>query len=153
MPAPSSTARCISVRIAEMGSRPPSRCSRPSSRLRSSAAWARTGVAGSAEGTEAAYSAAARPARAPKTRHSGSELEPSRFAPLMLTQAVSPAAYRPETGVAPWTSVWAVDRPALLGLLDERLGQPVARSEFHAAQHGRGLGPAEVIVLQVAVTV
>ena len=43
----------------------------------------------------AAYSAAARPARAPKTRHSGSELEPSRLAPLMLTQAVSPAAYSP----------------------------------------------------------
>ena len=43
----------------------------------------------------AAYSAAARPARAPNTRHSGSELEPSRLAPLMLTQATSPAAYRP----------------------------------------------------------
>ena len=54
----------------------------------------------------AAYSAAARPARAPKTRHSGSELEPSRLAPLMLTQAVSPAAYSPASGVAPSMSVW-----------------------------------------------
>ena len=54
----------------------------------------------------AAYSAAARPARAPNTRHSGSELEPSRLAPLMLTQAVSPAAYSPARGVAPSMSVW-----------------------------------------------
>ena len=37
---------------------------------------------------------------------SGSEFEPSRFAPLMLTQAVSPAAYSPATGVAPSMSVW-----------------------------------------------
>ena len=38
-------------------------------------------------GCREAYSAAARPARAPKTSSSGSELDPSRFAPLMLTQA------------------------------------------------------------------
>ena len=37
---------------------------------------------------------------------SGSELEPSRLAPLMLTQAVSPAAYSPASGVAPSMSVW-----------------------------------------------
>ena len=42
-----------------------------------------------------AYSAAARPARAPNTSSSGRELDPSRFAPLMLTQATSPAAYKP----------------------------------------------------------
>ena len=53
----------------------------------------------------AAYSAAALPARAPKTRHSGSELEPNRFAPLMLTHAVSPAANSPSMGVAPLMSV------------------------------------------------
>jgi hypothetical protein len=35
----------------------------------------------------------------------GSELEPSRFAPLMLTQAVSPAAKSPSMGVAPLMSV------------------------------------------------
>ncbi len=45
------------------------------------------------------------PARAPKTSSSGSEFEPSRLAPLMLTQATSPAAYRPATGVAPLMSV------------------------------------------------
>ena len=53
-----------------------------------------------------AYSAAARPARAPNTSSSGSEFEPSRLAPLMLTQAASPAAYRPGSGVAPLMSVW-----------------------------------------------
>jgi len=46
-----------------------------------------------------------RPALAPKTRHSDSELEPSLFAPLMLTHAASPAAKRPGSGVAPSTSV------------------------------------------------
>ena len=65
-----------------------------SSRRTSSAAWRIDGWTVPAR-QPAAYSAAARPARAPKTRHSGSELEPSRLAPLMLTQAVSPAAYRP----------------------------------------------------------
>ena len=53
-----------------------------------------------------AYSAAARPARAPNTSSSGSEFEPSRLAPLMLTQATSPAAYSPGSGVAPLMSVW-----------------------------------------------
>ena len=139
-----------------------------------------------------AYSAAARPARAPNTRHSGSELEPSRLAPLMLTQAVSPAAYSPaergravdvgvdaahhvvhdgpdrdqlvhgvdalvlqaqlaherELGVdqllAEVPQVEVDDRAvrrvggaALLHLVHERLGQPVARAELHAAQLGR----------------
>ena len=57
-------------------------------------------------GAVAAYSAAARPARAPNTRHSGNEFEPSRLAPLMLTQAVSPAAYRPSRPALPSMSVW-----------------------------------------------
>jgi hypothetical protein len=52
-----------------------------------------------------ANSAAAFPARAPKTRSSGRELEPRRLAPLMLTQATSPAAKRPGRGVAPLMSV------------------------------------------------
>ena len=52
-----------------------------------------------------AYSAAARPARAPNTSSSGKEFEPRRLAPLMLTQATSPAAYNPASGVAPLMSV------------------------------------------------
>ena len=55
---------------------------------------------------DAANSAAAMPARRPNTNSSGSELDPSRFAPLMLTQATSPAAYSPGRLVAPWMSVW-----------------------------------------------
>ena len=47
---------------------------------------------GRGAGTVAAYSAAARPARAPNTSSSGSEFDPKRLAPLMLTHAVSPAA-------------------------------------------------------------
>ena len=43
--------------------------------------------------------------RAPNTRISVSEFEPSRFAPLMLTHAASPAANSPAIGVAPWMSV------------------------------------------------
>ena len=39
-------------------------------------------------------------ARRPKTRISTSEFEPRRLAPLMLTQAHSPAANRPGSGVA-----------------------------------------------------
>ena len=38
------------------------------------------------------YSSALSAARRPKTSNSVSELDPSRFAPLMLTQAHSPAA-------------------------------------------------------------
>ena len=64
--------------------------SRPRSLRTSSSTWAAIDAGG--RPAPAAYSAAARPARAPKTRHSGSELEPSRLAPLMLTHAVSPAA-------------------------------------------------------------
>ena len=37
----------------------------------------------------AAYAEAALPARAPKTRHSVSEFEPNRLAPLMLTHALT----------------------------------------------------------------
>ena len=60
---------------------------------------------GSPRSCPAAKAAAAVPARAPKTSSSVSEFEPSRLAPLMLTQAPSPAAYRPGSGVAPWMSV------------------------------------------------
>ena len=55
--------------------------------------------------TPVAYSAATLPARAPNTRISGSEFEPSRLAPLILTQAHSPAANKPRSGVAPSMSV------------------------------------------------
>ena len=74
-----------------------------SSRRTSSLTWASMtdGVRPAPE----AYSAAALPDRAPNTRHSGRELEPSRLAPLMLTHAVSPAAYSPASGVAPSMSV------------------------------------------------
>ena len=64
-----------------------------SSRRCSSCAWARTDGFGSP--WPEANAAAALPARAPNTRHSVSELDPNRFAPLMLTQAASPAAYSP----------------------------------------------------------
>ncbi len=46
-----------------------------------------------------AYSAAAMPARLPKTLMSSSELVPRRLAPCTDTQATSPAAYRPGTTV------------------------------------------------------
>ncbi len=46
-----------------------------------------------------AYSAAAMPARRPKTLMSSSELVPRRLAPCTETQATSPAAYRPGTTV------------------------------------------------------
>ena len=105
MPAASSMIVCISSRMAEIRSVPDSPpMTSCSMRRTSSAAWA--SIACGAALAEEAYSAAARPARAPNTRHSGSELEPSRFAPLMLTHAVSPAAYRPSSGVAPSMSVW-----------------------------------------------
>jgi hypothetical protein len=45
-------------------------------------------------------------ARRPNTSSSVSELEPSRLAPLMLTQAHSPAANSPGSRVAACTSVW-----------------------------------------------
>src|SRR5215469_16912822 len=87
------------------------RCSRPSvlsrscflSLLSSSTACAKIAALGAL--CLEANSAAARPARAPKTRSSGREFEPSRFAPLMLTQATSPAAYKPGSGVDPLMSV------------------------------------------------
>ena len=104
MPAASSIVACISSRMAAMLSVPGPLPRRSRSRRRtSSVAWASTtdGVLPAAE----AYSAAALPARAPNTRHSGNELEPSRLAPLMLTHAVSPAAYSPPRGVAPSMSV------------------------------------------------
>ena len=105
MPAASSMVACISVRIAAtvvVATAPVPIRSR-SIRRTSSAAWAATtdGVGGGAGGVLRGGP----PARAPKTRHSGSELEPSRLAPLMLTHAVSPAAYRPASGVAPSMSV------------------------------------------------
>ena len=50
-------------------------------------------------------------------------------------------------------AVRGVDGAALLLLVHERLGEPVARAELHAAQHGGGRGCAQVVVLQVAVAV
>jgi len=75
----------------------------PAALLAQAMFWADLWVLAAFEsGTELdAYSAAARPARAPKTSSSGSEFDPSRLAPLMLTHAASPAAYRPSRGVAP----------------------------------------------------
>ena len=57
-------------------------------------------------GLALANAAALRPARAPNTRSSVSELEPRRLAPLIDTQAHSPAANRPGKGVAASMSVW-----------------------------------------------
>ena len=51
------------------------------------------------------YLAAALPALAPKTKHSVRELDPSRFAPFIVTQAFSPAEYKPFNGVCPSLSV------------------------------------------------
>ena len=104
MPALPSMVWCISVRSVAIFSVPPvRRRKRSSSRLPSSWAWAWT--AGPAGFRAAAKSAAARPARAPKTSSSVSEFDPRRLAPLMLTHAASPAAYRPASGVAPSMSV------------------------------------------------
>jgi hypothetical protein len=50
-------------------------------------------------------------------------------------------------------AVRGVHRAALLLLMDERLGQPVPRTELHAAQHRGGRGRAQVVILQVAVAV
>ena len=104
MPAASSIVTCISSRMAGTPSSPGGVSISRLIRRASSAACAST--LGGGPLAEDAYSAAARPARAPKTRHSGSEFEPSRLAPLMVTHAVSPAAYRPPSGVAPSMSVW-----------------------------------------------
>ena len=46
------------------------------------------------------------PARRPKISVSSSELAPSRLPPWTDTQATSPAAYRPGTGVCPSVSVF-----------------------------------------------
>ena len=91
MPAASSMVACSSSRILAVPSSGLESRARSCSRRRtSSAIWAPMTAGGA--GAVAAYSAAARPARAPNTRHSGKEFEPSRLAPLMLTHAVSPAA-------------------------------------------------------------
>ena len=50
-----------------------------------------------------------RPARRPKTSRSTSEFVPSRFAPWTLTQAHSPAAYRPGTTVPAASRVTRVE--------------------------------------------
>ena len=50
-------------------------------------------------------------------------------------------------------SVRRFDRPTLLDFMHEGLGQPVPRSELHAAQHRRWLRLAQVVVLEVAVAV
>ncbi len=71
--------------------------------VRSRSTWSITSCAGfSGSSTKSArwlYSAAAMPARRPKTLMSSSELVPSRLAPCTDTQATSPAAYRPGTTV------------------------------------------------------
>ena len=92
MPAQSSMVFCISLRSTAIFSLPlpavlPRKFS--SSRLRSSRICAVT--AGPGPFCPTACAAAALPARAPKTRHSVSEFDPRRFAPLMLTHAASPA--------------------------------------------------------------
>ena len=96
MPALSSIVFCISSRISASRSRPPVFAEdvalEPS--LARPCACA-DDVRADSEPRREAYSAAARPARAPKTSSSGSEFDPSRFAPLMLTHATSPAAYSP----------------------------------------------------------
>ncbi len=51
------------------------------------------------------YCIADRAARAPYTRSSPSEFDPSRLAPLILTHAASPAAYNPASVVCPSISV------------------------------------------------
>ncbi len=53
----------------------------------------------------AARAAACSPARRPKISVSSSELAPRRLPPWTETQATSPAAYRPSSGVWPSTSV------------------------------------------------
>src|SRR5579859_6653325 len=49
--------------------------------------------------------------------------------------------------------VWSVDRSSFFEFLDECLRQPVARPQFHASQHRFRLGFAEVVVLQIAVSI
>src|SRR5919197_3300158 len=50
-------------------------------------------------------------------------------------------------------AVRSFDRAALLHLVNEGLGDSIARPQFHAAQDWFGVGLAQVVVLQVAVTV
>ena len=49
-------------------------------------------------------------------------------------------------------TVRSVQRASLLLFLNEGLRQPVTRTEFHGAQHRRGLRFAEVVILEVTVT-
>ena len=56
-------------------------------------------------GRPLAASDACSPERRPKTSVSSSELAPRRLPPWTLTQAASPAEYRPRTGVSPSTLV------------------------------------------------
>ncbi len=67
---------------------------RISSPMRAWAAAAAAATAASPPGRapDPIYSIALKAARRPNTSNSVSEFEPSRFAPLMLTQAHSPAA-------------------------------------------------------------
>ncbi len=68
----------------------------------------RSGASGSSTSSAVvAYSAAAMPARRPKTLMSSSELVPSRLEPCTDTQATSPAAYRPGTTWVLSRSTWA----------------------------------------------
>ena len=96
----------ISLRNPATVSVPPLRCI--SSRTRPCAAAPSAASAASPAGRapDWTYSIALRPARRPNTSSSVSEFEPSRLAPLMLTQAHSPAANSPGSGVAALMSVW-----------------------------------------------
>ena len=71
----------------------------PSGRVRISSRPATTVAAGSSGSSTndavSAYAAAEMPARLPNTLMSSSELVPRRLEPCTLTQATSPAAYRP----------------------------------------------------------
>src|SRR5229473_2512411 len=68
--------------------------------IRASSRWS---VPASSSGglAVATYSDARRPARRPKTIVSNKEFPPRRLAPWTLTQAHSPAAYRPARAVSP----------------------------------------------------
>src|SRR3989442_854093 len=50
-------------------------------------------------------------------------------------------------------SVRPFERAALLLLLDEGLGESIARAQLHGAQHRSGLGLAQVVILEVTIAV
>src|SRR5579864_8523912 len=52
-----------------------------------------------------------------------------------------------------YRAIGAIDGASFLEFLYESLREPVARTEFHAAQHRLGLRLTEVIVLKIAVAI